>query len=396
VGETLDAARAYELLGLTWFLMMESGASLVANLRSLNLSETVAPSAERANGCATIGMSAGVVLGRRVAERYFRLGLASGRAAGDEHACGRVWHMKGFYLIGEGQWVDAQAALERARRIFERLGDTRWREMTLLTLGNLHQMRRRYAESLSHYAEAERTSAQRGDVQARAWSAVGSGGALQALGRLDESLAVYDQMTAWLADDMTSLADRGSVFSVCGIKALAHLRRGDLERAWTLAAEAADLAAGSPLLIYYALPGRTSVAQVTLGLWERGYDPPFGDVRRAARRAVADLRAFARWFPIARPQAHLWQGVLHALDGRSTRARAAWERAAAEAARLDMPHDEGLAHHEIARRLARDDPERRTRLESARRLYEQAGAVLEAAAAHADLVADAVPLATVA
>lgn len=396
VADTLEAARAYELLGLIRFLMMESAASLVANLRSLNLSETVPPSAERANGCATIGMSAGVVLGRRVAERYFRRGLASGRAAGDEHACARVWHMNGFYLIGEGQWADAQAALERARRIFERLGDTRWREMTLLTLGNLHQMHRRYAESLPCYAEAERTSAQRGDVQARAWSAVGRGGALQALGRLDEALAVYERMAAWLADDMTSLADRGSEFSVCGIKALAHLRRGDCERAWTLAAEAADLTAGSPLLIYYALPGRTSVAQVALGLWERGYDPPFGDVRRAARRAVADLRTFAHWFPIARPQAHLWQGVLHRLRLKPAKARGAWRRAAAEAARLDMPHDEALVHHEIARQLARDDPERRTSLEAARRLFEQAGAALEAAAVRAELDGDPAPLATVA
>src|SRR5690242_18337780 len=46
-----EAARAYELLGLVAYLMMDSTASLAANLRALNLSETVPASPELATSC---------------------------------------------------------------------------------------------------------------------------------------------------------------------------------------------------------------------------------------------------------------------------------------------------------------------------------------------------------
>lgn len=374
-GALLEAARAYELLGLAWFLMMEQKLALVANLRALNLTETLAPSPERAESCAVVGMFAGVLVGRRVADRYFRLGVETARRVRDRHAAGRVRQMEGFYLIGEGSWADAEAALELARTTFEGVGDARWRELTVLTMGNLQQMHRRYPKSLELYADARRTSSQRGDVQARAWSSVGAGGALQALGRNDEALETYDEMASSLADDLGDLADRGSEFSVAGIRALAHLRRGELDRAWRHVMAASRISESSPLLIYYALPGRTSVAEVSLRLWERGYSPPESteSCRSLATRAVEDLREFAGWFPIGRPQAYVWQGLHRWLSGRPRRARAAWRRGLAAAKRLDMPHDEALAHYEIGRHLGDGDASGRQHLARASELFARLG-----------------------
>jgi hypothetical protein len=218
-------------------------------------------------------------------------------------------------------------------------------------------MHRRYTESLRHYADARRTATERGDVQARAWSSVGAGGALQALGRDDEALATYDEMAASLADDLGHLADRGSEFSVTGIRALAHLRRGELDLAWSRVLAARRLSEQSPLLIYYALPGRTTLAEVSLRLWELGYRPG-GDAeacREMATHAVAELRAFARRFRIGRPQAAVWEGLHRWLSGKPRGARAAWRRALAWARRLDMPHDLALAHREIARHATDGD-----------------------------------------
>jgi class 3 adenylate cyclase/tetratricopeptide (TPR) repeat protein len=344
--DALEAARAYEQLALVLFLMMEQLPSFVATVRGLNLAETVGPSGELSRSCAMLGISAGALLGRWVAERYFELGFAAARAAGDRHASARLLHARGFFLVGQGIWDEAEAALDAARDAFAALGDARWREMAVLILGNVHQMHRRHADSLVHYADVQGTSDRRGDAQAHAWSAVGAGGALLGLGRPHEALAAYDRMEAWLASNLDRLSDRGSQFSVYAIRAAAHLQLGDSERAWHWAQAAGAISAQGPLLIFYALPGYTYVCEVSLRLWERERRPEY---ERLARRAVADLQKFARVFRIAVPQARLWRGSLYWLDGRHARALRLWNRAAAAAAALDMADDLALARAERAR-----------------------------------------------
>ena len=382
----LEAARAYELLGLVWFMMMKSLPALLANLRSLNLAEAVGPSAEMASGCAMIALFGGMFFGPRVADRYFQLGLAIARQVDDPYCLGRLLQSQGFYYTGQARWTEAEAALDEARMTFAHLGDTRWQEMAALALGNTHQMHRRYTDSLPLYAMAERTSVQRGDVQARAWSAIGAGGTLQALGRSDEALQTYDEMASWLAHSLEHLSDRGSEFSVCAIRALVRLRRGEWDLARQEADKARHISAQAPVLIYYALPGYTGLAEVSLRLWERNR----GDATaaRQARLAVAGLRKFARFFPIGQPQAWVWQGVYHWLAGRTAKARTAWQRGVAAAERLDMRYDEGLAHYEIGRHLPAGDAVRTQHLERACALFDQVGARYDLQCARAALSAE--------
>ena len=372
-----EAARAYEILGTVWFMTMKSVPSLLANLRCLNLAEAAGPSAEMASGCAMVGLLTGTFFGPRVAQHYFQLGLDTAQLVEDRYGLGRLLQSQGFYLIGQARWAEAELALERARMIFGQLGDTRWQEMATLTLGNTHLMHRRYADGLPLYAAADHTSVQRGDVQAQAWAAIGIVGTLQALGRNDEALQTYDAMAARLENSFEHLSDRGSEFSVCAIRALAYLQRGESELARQGAEKTRRISAQGPLVIYYALPGYTSLAEISLTLWEDSLEDESGARRqyaRAARRAVAELRRFARICPIAQPQAWLWRGLHCWLSGKRRRAQAAWQRSLAAAERLDMLHEQGMAHYEIGRHLPPGDVARAAHLQRACDVFSQLGA----------------------
>jgi hypothetical protein len=62
------------------------------------------------------------------------------------------------------------------------------------------------------------------------------------------------------------------------------------------------------------------------------------------------------------------------MAGRAWQARRAWGKAAAEARRLGMPYEEGLADLEAGLRLPPGDPRRPLRLDRARRLFTRLGA----------------------
>ena len=58
-----------------------------------------------------------------------------------------------------------------------------------------------------------------------------------------------------------------------------------------------------------------------------------------SKRSAANLRRFARIYPIGRPRASLFQGDLEASSGRATRAAKLWRQALANAVQLNMPAD---------------------------------------------------------
>jgi class 3 adenylate cyclase/tetratricopeptide (TPR) repeat protein len=370
-----EIAGAYELLGLVLYLMNQRAPSLLANLRALNLAELGPPAVELATSAGTAGMSLGIVSGRRVADTYFDLALAAARTLGDRYAHGRVLHMRGFYLLGQGSWEDSKDALETAAREFDELGEERWREMVVLSLGNLHYMHRRFEESLPLYDEAARTSRERGDVQSEAWSAIGTAGALLALGRIDRCLETIASMESWLTRSFKRLSDRGSEFSITAIHAAAWLRRGQPARALETLERAERISAEGQLPMYYALPGYALTAGLRLELLEHttlaGVDRR--RARSLARNAVAELWRFSRFFPIAHAEAWLCRGRLQWLLGRPAAARRSWEEALEAAQRFDMRYEEGLASFEIGNHEHDDDRLRMECLTRARDSFAIAG-----------------------
>jgi hypothetical protein len=122
--------------------------------------------------------------------------------------------------------------------------------------------------------------------------------------------------------------------------ALARLRDGDTLGAQRAATIALPLFMWLPPPSFYTLRSVAGVAEVALA--------GDGDRQRQAHAAGRALRRFALIFPIGRPQAWLFRGRLRLLAGDERGAARAWLRCIAEAGRLGMPYEAGLAYLALA------------------------------------------------
>jgi hypothetical protein len=370
----LEAARAYERLMEIHYLAAETAPLFHALLRCLNLAGAAGPSAELARAYAAACAVAGLIPLHPLARLYGRWARQVADEVGQPGARAWVFEMNGIYAVGIGRWDAARAALEQATALFDQLGDHSHRGQCLSVLAQQAYFRGEFARGAALWAEVSEAARAHDNTLQLAW---GLNGRAQALLRQDgaaaEAARCLEEALAILATD----ADRISETTTHGLLAVARLRQGARAGARAAAEAGARLiaASGRPNG-YYALEGYASVARVFLALWEGG------EVGAAApsRRACAALWRFAGVFPIARPRAWLCQGLSHWLAGRAWRARRAWDKAAAEARRLGMPYEEGLAHLEAGLRLPRGDPRRPLRLGRARRLFTRLGAAGDLAA----------------
>jgi hypothetical protein len=95
------------------------------------------------------------------------------------------------------------------------------------------------------------------------------------------------------------------------------------------------------------------------------------DLSSKARQACQFLHKYARGFPIGRPRVWLWQGLHDWLAGQSAKAQQAWQRSLNDAERLGLVYDQGLAHYQIGRHLALNEPARQIHLARAVRIFDQ-------------------------
>jgi len=375
--QALDTAHLYELLGLMWYVTLDVVPATLANLRALNLAERAGPSPELATSSAMIGLSAGVLLGPKYSEHYFRTGLGAASAVGDRYGHGRVCYTRALVHTGDACWREADADYAEALSTFTAIGDARWRDIASIQLASTAFLRRRYRDARRLYEAAAQSPRERGDVQAQAWVSIGLASCLVVEGRMNEALEAWDGLTSWLANNLAHLADRGSELVMHGARALANYRLERPDAALESIEAALRVVRESQALTCYVLPGYTQTAETCLRLWERNVAP--GRIERLAAEAVANLGRYGKLYRLGRPAAALWRGDLDWLRGRQRRARAAWGEALALACELDLAHEEGLAHYEIGRRLEPGSAERGAHLERAAEIFTAAGLPLELA-----------------
>jgi hypothetical protein len=86
------------------------------------------------------------------------------------------------------------------------------------------------------------------------------------------------------------------------------------------------------------------------------------------------LAGFARVFPIGRPRYLVLRGRQRWLLGKRDGAIRSWREALAQAERLLMPYETGLAHAALGANLDPADPERTEHIEAARDILTRLGA----------------------
>jgi hypothetical protein len=195
------------------------------------------------------------------------------------------------------------------------------------------------------------------------------------MGLTNEGLVMVEEAQARLAKRLVKV-DRASEVEAWGLLGRAQLRRGEYGPARANADAIVDAYGSVRPAIYYAQHTYAAAAEIHLALWElsAGRTEPWADgIAAAAARSVAMCWAFGKVFPIGLPAAWLLQGTYDWLRGREGRAMRAFERSLSEADRLAMPHEIGLAHLEIGRRMAKG-AERGVRLGLAIQNFDRLGA----------------------
>jgi class 3 adenylate cyclase/tetratricopeptide (TPR) repeat protein len=363
-----QAAAAYAVVCELCYFDQDILPGVHAALGSLNAAEEAGPSPELARGYATVAVVAGLVPLFGLARSYGRRALAIAEGLDDPQAMALTLEYGGISALDVGQWDLAGRRLAQAVEIAERINDERrWAE-AVGELARVAYHQGDFAGALALFVRQYELACRRGHRQARSWGLYGRALVLLRLGRPEEAAELLEESPVVRGEEAVA-AD--AIYGG-GILAVARLRCGERDAARDAAEAALGRIASTRPMVGYIMEGYAGAAEVLLALWA---EPGGGSSEAADRasRACAALRRFARVFPIARPRAAMLSGREDWQLGRR-RALRRWRRALADAGRLAMPFEVGLAHAEIGLHLAADGPDRRFHLDHARAIFARQGA----------------------
>lgn len=368
----LVGSRAYEILGRVYFLDNLPAHSLHAALQALNLGEQAGPSPELVRAYAIGCVTAGSIPWHSLAERYSRLALATAEQVANPKALAWALELLGIYRLGIGQWARAQTVLERAADTAASVGERpRWEEVVGL-LGAAAYLQGNFRRSQQLYQEVNASIRQRwaaGDAQYEVPGLAGQAQCVLRLGQTEKSI----RLLATISTLPVEKIGQANEIWTHGILALAHWRQGEQELARQLAEQTLQRMMQSTPNAAYTLEGYACTAEVLLALAESDAGRT-GSAQQAAHQAVNVLQRFARSFAVGRPRVWLWQGTLAWLMGHQGKAYQAWQTSLAQAERLAMPFEQGLAHYEWGRHLPLGTAERGAHLEQALSIFSDIGA----------------------
>lgn len=380
----VEAVRAYERLGVIHYINNNGIAGLYAAARDLNLAERLGPSPELARGYAAACVAAGVFSAHRVARRYRQLAQATMARIDDPDSAAQVASMLGIYEIGVGEWAEAEASLEKAIKVFDWLGNRRDWGNNLVALCWVRYFRGQFARGEKMYADLGEVARTNGNVEHQAWALSGQAAHALRLGHTEAAISLWQKAFPLL--ESVTVSRLTETLSYGGL-AVAHLRQGDFELARHAADSAHQLLRQARTTGYPTFEGYAGAAEVYLALWEAETQQAHGaltqsDLRALATRSSEMLWRYAKTYPIGMPRALLFKGLADWLEGAPADAVKHWQTGLAEAERLGMPYEQGLAHYEIGRHVVGD--ERQHHLARARELFKQLGAAFDLARAQAE------------
>jgi tetratricopeptide (TPR) repeat protein len=221
----------------------------------------------------------------------------------------------------------------------------------------LHYFHSRFQQSAALFDDMLASTIRRRDAHNQAWALRGQVYCLILHGDFTEALHRLETLQTLLSQN-PHIVDEALNIDLYGLLALVYLHLDRPEEAYQAVTQALTLMAKVSPTSFLSLPSYAAIAETCLLLWENNFAPAQGNgqPKAMARRALKGLRAYARVFPIGRPQARLWQGVFEWQAGRATRAEKLWAAAIESARTLHMSYLHAIACHQIARRLPFTDP----------------------------------------
>lgn len=370
--EMPEAAAAFLRLARISYFMNDALTGTNALLHGLNLAELVGPSPQLATAYASATILCGLMRWHRAARLYARLAESVTRGTGQIANTAMVLGYLAMYELAQGNWERADSLGRECLGLAERIGDHQLCGDGATVLAMLGCFRADYAGA-GRWADRIIEAAERsGNSLHTAWG-------LNIAGECDFRLGRFEAGAAKLKESARALEgrkDRTEEIRIEGMLAALAVRNGRLEGASRHADAADALARETSTVTCSCLEGLAGVAEARFAQAEA--EPGNRQAIQAARFAAGVLRKYARAFPIGRPRAALFEGRLHRLMQRGTRAARSWEKGLDEAVRLRMPFDEALLHAALARHSAPGSPESERHRTAAAGLFEQLGMPFEA------------------
>jgi class 3 adenylate cyclase/tetratricopeptide (TPR) repeat protein len=381
----LETARVNKLMAEIFFFNQKTTAMIYTNLSTINKTELAGLSPDLAEAYGTMGVAAGLIPLHKVAQGYL---ANSQRVAHDlDHLPSKAYAtmVESVYRMGIAEWERVRGLLENAIDMYRRLGDSSRLGSTLILMADFHYLRGSYREALSLSQEVYQLGRRSGSPQQKAWG-LGS----QAEVSVRQGYAAHAQdAVKWIEEALILLAKNPDLTEETrnhGTLAIALLRQGAYQGAYEAAIRAGQLImkARTPTL-FSVFEGYAAPPAVFLRLWQLGPEfPPtpdaltfsLQDCQREAKRALKDLRQYARLFPIGQPRAALCQGIYAWLTGHPEKAFRHWEQGLETAKRLGLPWEEGRLHYEMGLRLPRA-ADRQNHLRAAEQIFTQIEAAFD-------------------
>jgi predicted ATPase len=338
----LEAASAYETLGHVHYYLNESLTVIYTAFRTLNLAGKAGDSPQLAQAYANVGVVLGLVPLHRAVERYNQRALAVAQELEQLPVLAYVWLLSGVYESGVGDWAQGQAALEQALALARQLGDRLREGEALNTLGLLSYYQGQFEQGVEQFDAVYALAHQSENLLHEAWAFSGKAGILLRLGRPGEAVELAQSALTLLA----RTADLSEEVRCHVTVAVGKLRLRDEGGALAAVETAVSLMreSMSTPTTFYTLDAYAGIAEVYLALWAGGDQ----SLAKMARRAVRNLRGFARVFPFGQPSALFYQGMWEWENGRAAKAARAWEKSIHLAQKLNMPYEEALAHQRLS------------------------------------------------
>lgn len=365
--DLIAVLRAYERLAEASYYDRSRLVPLYCVIRILNAAEASGIPDEISRGLAGTGALFGVVPLPRVAEWYIARARRMLERAQDVATHEIVGIVLAYYDIGAARWEMAREQLERVREASRRIGDRRRYDDAVSNLLELECIRGSFRPGLALASDLLTSAKDRNDPRFQAEALGLRAYCLLQLGNSADAMASLVRVKDLGLDVPIDVR-----IKVAGVLAMTHLERGERQHAIATADEAARLMGNERPAFYGTFAGYVGPAEVDLALCESR--PELPELLARAKGSIARLRAYASVFPVGRPRAALLDGRYRWLRGDRRGAVRMWQRAIAEAERLDMPFERGLAHGAIAQHLDASDPARSRHLAEARAILREIGA----------------------
>lgn len=354
----LETARIYQTLGPIFYFKNQTIPAVYTAVHGFNLSQHADPtSSEMANSYASLMGTFMLLQLHDLGKRYNQRAIDIARQG--DYLTDLSWILIVTTAFGVGviPWPQLHSQIDEGIETATRLGDRRKLGDSISMKGNIYYFQGQFKQSYQSAVELANAGTESDNAEHQAWGLRQKIAALVPLGRNQEAIDLYEKSNLKIPHDIVYEAP------LLGDLGAAYLAVGNLDKAQEIVQRLIDLLGTAVPSSYILFDGYSTIAKVTLTLWEQDSS----NKAKAAKAAQACklMWGYTRLHAIGRARAWLYQGWYDWLNGRHNKAKQAWQKSLEAAFAIQAPYEQALAHYELGRHLHDNDPLRRQHLEKA-------------------------------